>query len=502
MYVRDCRSSVWELKIDMFRARSRTIVAAVALSCLMVPDLEGRAPGATTESPAAPQVSTQFPVRANGGTLVDVNGVPFPILGRVCWIVMPLSVADYRFVLDDTAAKGFNSIEVKAPITGRPDGNGNLAFLKRLDGANWTGQVLPYNNINAEAPDFTTPNEAFWAGVDAFFAYAEQKGLLVFWFPAYVGYHNTDWWMEMMVANGSTKMRTYGAWVANRYRNQKNLVWMIGGDKGTGQFPFNASEMAVETAFVEGLKSVTTVAGEYSAEWLRGSITKDLLPQHITLNGTYASATDIINQGSRAWAWSPRVPAFAQEYPFEDLQGTGNVRPLTMYAWLSTIGGYLFGNGIFTSFEPNPDYRNYMNTPGTQNAQRLNAFIKSIPWHTLVPNNSAIVAGQGSTGNVTYIASARSTDGTLYVAYRPPNHTGSFTVNMSVMSGTSSARWWDPMSGAYANDASGLPNSGNRSFTPPGNNSAGSTDWMLVLSAGGSTTPPPPAAPTNVRIVR
>jgi hypothetical protein len=470
----------------------------IALAGVFVLGIEDRGVLATP----APQAAAAFPVHSSGGTLVDANNVPFPILGRVTWMLTHRPVSEYRAVLDDTVAKGFNTIEVKPPISNegfQRDGAGNLPFLKRLDGQNWNGQVLPYANINAEAPDFTTPNETFWQGIDAFFAYAEQKGLLVMWFPAYVGFHNTDWWMEMMVANGTTKMQSYGAWVANRYRNQKNLVWMIGGDKGTGAYPFSTQEMAVEVAFVNGLKSVATLSAEYSCEWVRNSICTDLLSQYITLNGTYSNSTEIVSQAARAWARSPRLPAFMQEYPFEN--NVDNVRPLTMYAWLSTIGGYLFGHGLFTEFAASPDYRNYMNTPGTQNAQHLNAFVKSIAWHTLVPNNTAIVGGQGSTANVSYIPGARSSDGSLYVAYRPPNHGGSFTVNMSVMSGTSSARWWDPMSGAYVNDATGIPNSGNRAFNVPGNNSAGQGDWLLVLSTGGGTTPPAPAAPTNVRIV-
>jgi hypothetical protein len=408
-------------------------------------------------------------------------------------MITHLSAAEYRAVLDDTATKGFSAIEVKPPLA--PDGyqfdaNGNLPFLKRLDGANWTGQVIPYSNVNAQAPDFTTPNEAYWAGVDAFFADAGRRGLLVLYFPAYVGYDHTDWWMDMMVANGASKMRAYGAWIATRYQHQKNLVWMLGGDKGTGGIPFNTNELAVETAFINGLKSVATDAREYSAEWLRGSITTDLFASDITVNGTYASAADIINQGARAWAYSPKTPAYAQEYPFEELSGTGNVRPLTMWAWLSTIGGYLFGNGIFTDFS-SPTYLSHMNTEGTQDAQRLNEFIRTIPWYTLVPNNSAVTAGKGTTGNLTYVASAASRDGSLFLAYVPPQHTGSITIDMSVMKGTTSVRWWDPTSGSYVSDSSGLSNSGTRTFTPPGNNSAGSSDWLLVLTADGVAPDPP-----------
>ena len=65
-------------------------------------------------------------------------------------------------------------------------------------------------------------------------SYCESKGILVFLFPAYVGFQGGEQgWMQEMVANGTAKMQSYGAWIATRYQNQKNLVWMMGGDMGT-----------------------------------------------------------------------------------------------------------------------------------------------------------------------------------------------------------------------------------------------------------------------------
>jgi hypothetical protein len=170
-----------------------------------------------------------------------------------------------------------------------------------------------------------------------------------------------------------------------------------------------------------------------------------------------------------------------------------------MRAWLSTIGGYLFGNGVFTDFTP-PTYLSYMNTQGTRDAQRLNQFIRSIPWHTLVPRNGAVTAGSGTRDSETHVPAAASADGSLLLAYLPPQHTGSVTIDMSLMRSSTTARWWDPTNGAYTNDSVGLSNSGTRTFARPGNNSAGNADWLLVLTTAVSTTPP--AAPTDLRIVR
>ena len=187
------------------------------------------------------QAAPSFPVKysANKRYLVDQNGTPFPIMGRTAWFVTSLSVADYHTFVDDTAARGYNAIELHVvnhdPRGNNPpfNGNGDRPFLNRLDGTTWNGS-LSYGNINNEAPDFTTPNEAYWSFVDGLLSYCESKGILVFLFPAYVGYAGGDQgWMQEMVANGTTKMQSYGAWIATRYKNQKNLVWMMGGDMGT-----------------------------------------------------------------------------------------------------------------------------------------------------------------------------------------------------------------------------------------------------------------------------
>jgi len=57
------------------------------------------------------------------------------------------------------------------------------------------------------------------------------------------------------------------------------------------------------------------------------------------------------------------------------------------------------------------------------------------------------------------------------------------------MSGLVRARWFDPTSAAYSGAGTGLANSGTFQFTPPGNNSAGASDWVLVLDVPDNTKP-------------
>src|SRR5262249_26776919 len=151
---------------------------------------------------------------ANKHYLVDANNTPFPILGRTAWFVISLSPSDYQTFVNDSVSRGYNAIEMHVldhdDRGNQPPYNGNhdLTFIKQLNGANWDGGL---NRTGNTAPDFTTPNEAYWSFVDAFLAYCESQGVIVFMFPAYTGWlGGSQGWMQEMSANGPTKMQTYG----------------------------------------------------------------------------------------------------------------------------------------------------------------------------------------------------------------------------------------------------------------------------------------------------
>ncbi len=454
------------------------------------------------------QAAPVFPVKysANRRYLVDQQGAPFPILGRTAWFITSLTAADQRTFVDDSVARGFNSIEFHVinhdPRGNHPpfDGNGASPFLKRLDGSAWNG-ALTYASITNDAPDFTTPNEPYWSSVDDLLAYCESRGVLVFIFPAYVGYFETDQgWMREMVANGPAKMQGYGAWIAARYKHQRNLVWMMGGDSGTAPHPFNDAQIKVERALLNGLRSVPGQQSRiFSAQWESQSIATDQpsLGTAMTLNGVYSWTGDVIVHGRRAYEHRPVAPAFLLEEPYDEEGPDGNsvnpsatqpVRRFQWWGWLSTIGGCISGNGYIWPFNDSGEssWRKHLDTQSSRDMARLNGFIGSIKWFNLVPSEldgmrRLITSGGSTVSSSNYVAAAATPDGSLLVAYVPPAHSGTITVDMAALSGPSSARWFDPTSAASTNSMTGLINTGTRVFTVPGTNSAGQGDWVLVL---------------------
>jgi hypothetical protein len=110
-------------------------------------------------------------------------------------------------------------------------------------------------------------------------------------------------------------------------------------------------------------------------------------------------------------------------------------------------------------------------------------------WYGLIPDqtHSVVTSGYGtfsdgpgvSFTSVDYVTAARTSDGSLVVAYLPKVRT--VTVDMSKLSGPVTANWYDPTNGNFVAIGSALANTGTRSFTAPSNNAAGDTDWLLLL---------------------
>ena len=440
--------------------------------------------------------SSQIPVyplkkSPNGRYLVDQNNTPVPILGRTAWFVISLPVKDYQFFISNTVSRGYNAIEMHVldhdPRGNHPpfNGNGDMPFLKRLNGTDWDGSLI-YTDKSKQAPDLTTPNEKYWLFVDSFLSYCGSRGIEVFFFPAYVGYDGgNQGWMQELLANGAAKSKAYGAWIANRYKNQKNLVWMLLGDMGH----FTAAQKEVEGALISGLKSVAgQLSTEYSAEASPGQNSADQADfgNQMTLNGTYTwGQKEIITipaLGRKGYSHIPVMPDYLLEEPYDEEGPDGNsvnpnaIQPVRRYqwwGWLSTIAGYISGNGYVWPFN-SPLWQKHMDTPGADDMKRLNSFIKSITWWKLVPSGlggmkTLITAGGSTSSDSDYVAAAATPEGTLLVAYVPPKHKGSITVDLTAMRGSTNASWYDPTSGIYtAIPGSPFANKGTHEFTPPG----------------------------------
>lgn len=445
----------------------------------------------------------RYPLEALGRVLYTANQKPHIIKGRVLWGLPCQTRANIRTALDDTQARGFNAVLWYAPvqtnsgvIAAPTSGDGHLPFTHRLSGAAWDGTT--WGNANT-APDFTTPNESYWTFIDQTLIDCEHRGLLSLFFPAYLGYDGSqDGLRYAMEANGTTKMEDYGAWIGARYASYPNILWMIGGDYET----LTSGESDAHEAWVTGLKSVVKVSSLISGLPGPQRISTDQaeMTDHVTANGSYSFTTETQHHARRAYAYAtPAMPSYMVESPYDEAGADGDnsnpnaVQPCRKFAWwgsIGSVGGYLMGNTYTWRGTTSPNWLDHLDTQTDNDCERLNAFIESYTnWYTLRPNGlngcpTLITAGGGtSTTSSNYVTAALSSDAALLVAYRPPDHSGTTTFDMSVMAGSTLIRFFDPTDGTYTTEGTGISNSGTRVITWPGTNDAGDTDWALVMTA-------------------
>lgn len=484
-----------------------------------------------------------FPLAVAPGAryLKTASGAPFAVaMDSTWWAAFNIDTTDQATYFADRIAKGFTAtlltvIEHKGTLNKPPlDFVSNLPFTKQLGGSTYTGSpngttsangnaqqyaADPYSNASVQSPDFTFPNSSYWTRLATFITQCANDNLLVFAFPCYVGFGGGDeGWMVELSANDAvvgaggqtgqsfadptkTKAWNYGAWLANQFASFSNIIWVDGGDYGSGgtSGTFTTAQKTAVNNLNLGMRSVVSALSQlHTAHWSRPSHASDVtLTVPFEVQSVYS---DTIPASEQRAGWVAQTsPVFGIENEYDGPANTVGTAPYRKYHWWSVTsgGGYCYGNAssptptwLFDSGWPSQ-----LNTQCQQDDARLNAFISSIRWWLLVPSGltfgvvtqNTIVTANGSTStSQDYVSASADLNGTVCVIYVPPAWSlGTFTVDMTTMNGTVRARWFDPTAATYTLISNALSSSGTHVFTPPGTNSAGDTDWVLLLDSQG-----------------
>lgn len=160
------------------------------------------------QGPGRLQVST------DGRSLVHADGRPFFWLGDTGWeLFHRLDAPDIKDYLDNRAAKGFTVIQAVV-----------LAEMDGLTQPNRYGEVPFVNNDPAK------PNERYFSLVDSTVKWAAARGMYLGLLPTW-GDKVTQLWGAGPVVFDSTKAYAYGRWLARRYKQEQNIIWILGGDR-------------------------------------------------------------------------------------------------------------------------------------------------------------------------------------------------------------------------------------------------------------------------------
>jgi hypothetical protein len=350
------------------------------------------------------------------------------------------------------------------------------------DGTTFDG-IAPF----ATAGDLSTPNPAYFDRAADMIALAAKCHMVVLLDPA-----ETGGWLGTLESNGVEKARAYGKFLGKRFRDMPNIIWLSGNDFQNWSDP---AADAVVSALAEGIRSTeshriqTIELNYYVSDSLDDPTWRDIagIDAVYTYRPTYA-------QELKAYRRKSFMPTFLVEanYEFEQNGGTDggstpNLRHQEYWTMLSGTTGQLYASHWTWTLQG--DWRHNLDTPGAQQLKYMKQAFDRRRWYDLVPDfdGKVLVGGRGhfsatdSIDTDTYATAACTPDGKLFMAYMPNART--FTIDMSKLSGSVTAQWYDPTNGTYHDAGSNLRNSGKRKFAPPGMNNTNDGDWLLVLTA-------------------
>jgi hypothetical protein len=486
---------------------SRTVSCAMVSAYLvLLTGCSSNSAGASAlpSFPSAEQITTAatytYPLKVskNGRFLIDQNNKPFRIQGDSAQsLIANLTYPEAQVYFSDRQAKGFNTINInllehKFALRAPANRNGDPPFTS--------------------PGDFSKPNESYFAFADSIIDLAASKGMLISLAPMYLGASGGDegWWVALIGgANSQEVCYNFGLYIGNRYKNRKNILWVIGGD----YTPPSGSEGEVRLhRFMEGVKAAGA-AQLWAGDWNSGAISTDepAFASSMDLSAVYtygkagkSGATYI--EARKAFTLSPPLPAYLKETGYESENwAEGDPASVRKYAYRAIFGGCtagaFFGHRDIWEFATDrwwsgfnfghAPWQSALNSAGAYDMVRLGQLLDAVPWSDLVPSGLAgsknfVTQGGGNYGDADYVAAAATSDAKVMLAYVPPTSKSSvtFTVDLGLLNSSPHARWFDPASGKYIEIPPPLPNRGAISFTTPGKNATGATDWVFVLQVG------------------
>jgi len=154
------------------------------------------------------------------------------------------------FWLADTAwqlTQKLNIEEAKRYFTNRKDKDFNVIMVTVGE-----HQGIVNNKIKEEAfndTNYASPNEEYFKHLDSIIDIAASKGLYIGLLPAWNMFLDDD--REHKGLTNIDDAKVYGEWIAKRYKDRKNIIWIVGGDstadKKIKKDIWNAMGKAIDT---------------------------------------------------------------------------------------------------------------------------------------------------------------------------------------------------------------------------------------------------------------
>ncbi len=450
-----------------------------------------------TRPPTATEESTPLPalkISENGRYFMTEDGKPFFWLGDTSWLLFKnVDREEAGQFLENRREKGFNVVQIMVLHTlDIQNVYGDRALID--------GDITRPNITDGDDPADSLAYD-YWDHVDYIVRLAGSKGLYAALVPV---------WGSNVKAGGVTRQQAhvYGKWIADRYKDYSNIVWLNGGDIN------GADSTAVWHALGEAICSVDTThlmtfhprGRTGSIEWFHDAPWLDFnmfqsghrtYEQGVSGPGQSEYAEDNWRYAADARAMTPPKPVLDGEPSYENIPhglnrepgvprwGAADVRRYAYWSVFAGSAGHTYGENsimqMLTTGDPSANYnadldwRLAQDAEGAGQMHHLKELMLAQPsYFDRVPDQS-LVAGENGERYDRVIAT-RGPQFALFYTYtgRP------FAVNLGKIAGENvRAQWFDPRDGSYT-PIGEISNAGTAEFDPPGETADGN-DRVLVL---------------------
>lgn len=385
-------------------------------------------------------VNAQFSVSANHRYLLK-NNKPFFWLGDTAWqLFNTLTKEEADKYLRTRAEQGFTVIQ---------------AVTARMHSG---GAENAYGNAPLINEDPSHPNSKYFEMVDYVLDRAEAYHLNVALFITWASGPQ-----KYTVKNAAA----YGTWMAKRYKNRTNLIWMLGGDNAPEMqdLPFwnamgNAIKKATDGKAVISYHCKPNDKG--SAEWFRNEAWFSF---NAFQNG-HCRDQPIYDKMSASYRALPTKPEIDTEPIYEDHpvcfdaenEGTSSAYDVRNYAYIDLFAGafgHTYGcHDVWQMYSPKREPINHahyywydaLELPGAKQMRFVRRLMESHPIIDRVPDQSIVAEPDKCAAE--RIQATRGKD-YLFV-YTAAGL--SFTVNPAkIKAGKLKARWYNPRNGEVTN---------------------------------------------------
>ncbi len=429
-------------------------------------------------------------IAANKRFFTTADGKPFFWLGDTGWLLLVKCKREEAVqYLDDRKAKGFNVIQV-------------MLVHDIHQGVNVYGDSALHSK-DVSQPNVTPGNDAanaaeydFWDNADYVIDEAAKRGIYMALVPVWGG----------NIKNVSVEQaKKYAGFLAARYKNKTNIIWLNGGDikGGDALDTWNAIGTTLRSIDTNHLIGFHPRGRNSSSAWFHNEPWLDF---NMFQSGhrSYAqdtSANETLHYGEDNWRYvnydyklKPTKPTFDGEPSYEDIpyglhdgtQPYWKDYEIRRYAYWSVFAGacgFTYGhNSVMqfytpkdpgTSFFPKIKWQDGLNAPGAAEMQYLKQLILERSYFDRVPDQSLIV-DNGERYN--RVMATRGAGYAMFYIYNARD----FKVALNKLKFKPAKAIWFSPADSHVMPIKNFRWAATKTFTPPGEKTNGN-DWVLIL---------------------